>query len=173
MEGLDAFQLEAGHLHHGHIRLFAHASHSGQRVADIACHMGDTASIFKDLPHQRGGGGFTVCTGDGHHIAAEQRRSHFQLAGNGHALFLGSQHHGRINGHTGADEQDIRFLQQLDGILAQMEHAGRATQAVQRIAEGFFLLAVSQNGNRAMVQQQFCRGNTTSCHAQHQNALIG
>ena len=144
----------------------------GQRVADISRHMSNAPGVFKNFAQKGRGSGLAVGAGNGQHIAVQQRRGQFQLAYYGNAFFLGNLHYRCVDGHAGADHQNIRFVQQLYTVLAQAEHTGRIPQTVQLVAEGFFQLHIRQNGNGSVAEQQLGGGNAAAGHAHHQHTFL-
>ena len=172
MECFDALQLETGHLDHHHVVLFALHGHRGERIADIARHMGDAARVFKDFAKQSGGGGLAVGAGNGHHLALKQRPGQFQLAHHGDAFFLCGQHHRRVDGYAGADDQTVRLRKQAHGVLPQAELTRRAAQHVKLAAKGILALAVRKHRRRAVFQKKLRRRHAAARHADHQNALV-
>ena len=133
MEGLDAFQLEAGHLDHHHVVLLALHRHGGQRIADIARHIGNFAHGAVDFPQQGYGCRFAVGARQRHQRALAQLGGNLQFARYGNVHFTGFEHNGRIDGHAGADQQHIALRQQRFSVLAQMPLARKLPQRRQRL----------------------------------------
>ena len=133
MEGIRRFKLEAGHLSHQHILRLAEHRGGGQRIADIARHIGNFAHGAVDFPQQGYGCRFAVGARQRHQRALAQLGGNLQFARYGNVHFTGFEHNGRIDGHAGADQQHIALRQQRFSVLAQMPLAGKLPQRRQRL----------------------------------------